>query len=77
MVLREMLLVTGLALVIGWGIARSVAPVLASGLIGVNGLDAMAVTVTVLLLAGTAAIATWVPARRAARVDPVAALRDE
>jgi predicted permease len=76
MVLREMLLVTAIALGAGWLIARAAAPGLAGGLIGVSGMDGSSVAVAVVLLAGTAAVAAWIPARRAVNVDPVTALRE-
>ena len=46
-----------------------------SVLYGVTGNDALTVGLTILVLAGTALIACWIPARRAARIDPIAALR--
>ncbi len=39
--------------------------------------DPIAVAISLILLAAVAAAATWVPASRAARVDPMIALRDE
>lgn len=77
MVLREMLLVAGIALAAGWLLARVAAPSLVEGLIGVEGLDTLTVAFTLAVLGGTAALAAWVPARRAARVDPVEALRSD
>jgi ABC-type lipoprotein release transport system permease subunit len=51
--------------------------VLASLLYGVSATEPLRFGGTALLLGVVALIATWIPARRAARVDPVAALRSE
>jgi predicted permease len=44
-------------------------------LYGVTGNDALTLGLTVLVLAVSALIACWIPARRAARIDPIVALR--
>ena len=46
-------------------------------LFGVSGLDLLALLVAPIVLAGVAALATYLPARRASLVDPVQALRTE
>ena len=50
---------------------------LASQLYGVGTIDPLSFTVTPLVLGGVALLASWIPARRAARVDPLVALRHE
>jgi predicted permease len=61
----------GIAL--GWILARSIE----SRLFGVEPADVTSLVVAVVTLAGVGLIASWWPARRAARVDPVIALRAE
>ena len=50
---------------------------LASFLFGVRAWDPMAFILTPLLLCTVALMAVWIPAQRATRVDPMAALRLE
>jgi putative ABC transport system permease protein len=46
-------------------------------LVGVTAYDPPTLAAAIGLLTVTAAIASWIPARRAARVDPLIALRYE
>ena len=63
--------------VLGLGAAVLTTPLIASELYGVRPVDpATFIAVTVVMLAVSIA-ACWIPARRASRVDPMVALRDE
>lgn len=77
MVLREVLSIAGVGLAIGlaaaWGATRFVE----SFLFGLKHNDPAVLAVSVVVLAGAALAAGYAPARRAARVDPMAALRHE
>jgi len=80
--LRRMVIGQGMALaligvVIGIGGALWLTRFLASFLFGVKAMDPVVFVATPLLLTLVALIATWIPARRATRVDPMAALRLE
>jgi putative ABC transport system permease protein len=67
--------------VVGLGLglvgAVSAGRVLASVLYGVGPLDVVALTTALIVLAVIALLACWLPARRATRVDPMIALREE
>jgi predicted permease len=75
MVLREALWMTALGIVIGLGAALAVGRVIASLLYGLKAWDPATLAGATLLLALVALGATWIPARRAASVDPSRALR--
>jgi hypothetical protein len=62
-------------LVVGLGLAAAAAPLLGRFLYGLSPFDARTYLQVAALLAASAALATWLPARRAARVDPVTTLR--
>jgi putative ABC transport system permease protein len=73
---------TGLRLVMagvaaGIGVSLVLVRLLETQLAGVTAYDPATLAVTTALLTMTAAIACWIPARRAARVDPLVALRHE
>ena len=70
----------GLAIVgvaIGTAAAAALAPALESLLFGVKPLDAPTFASVAVLLLAVAALATYIPARRATQVDPMTALRNE
>jgi predicted permease len=71
--MRRVVIGLALGLVGALGLAR----VLASQLYGVGAIDPLTFTATPLILGAVALLASWIPARRAARVDPLVALRSE
>ncbi len=77
LVVRESAAVVGLGALIGIAGALAAGKAAASLLFGVGPLDPIALGAAVLVLALVCAVATLVPARRAARVDPAVALRAE
>jgi ABC-type antimicrobial peptide transport system permease subunit len=77
MVLRHALKLTGAGLAIGVVCARALTGVLAGLLFGVRATDAPTFVAVSLALLCAAGFAGYIPARRAARVDPMVALRDE
>jgi predicted permease len=64
-----------IGLTVGLVLALLVSRVIASMLFGTSPRDPLSVSIVAGLLTTVTAIATWLPARRASRVDPVEALR--
>jgi len=75
MVLRQGLLVVGVGVVLGIAGALALTRFLETILFGVSALDPATFVVVPVLLVSVAALASFLPARRAARVDPATALR--
>ncbi|HET9409723.1 MAG TPA: ABC transporter permease [Candidatus Sulfotelmatobacter sp.] len=77
LVLREGMLVVTVGLAIGIPASLASGRLLQSFLFGLKSSDPLSLTTVVLLLAVVAALAGFIPARRAAKVDPMVALRYE
>ena len=77
LVLRQSLTVVAIGLGIGLLAACAATRLLGSLLYGVGANDISTYAIVVVLLGGTALLASYIPARRAMKVDPIVALRTE
>jgi putative ABC transport system permease protein len=77
LVMRRGLLLTGTGLAIGIAMAAALGQLVASLLYGVTARDPATLMAVSLFLSAVAMLATYIPARRATRVDPIVALRVE
>jgi putative ABC transport system permease protein len=77
MVVKTGLRLVAVGMAIGIAISFVLGRAIGAQLTGVTAYDPLTLAGTMFLLMMTASIACWIPARRAARVDPMVALRYE
>jgi ABC-type antimicrobial peptide transport system permease subunit len=77
LVLRQGLVLTLIAVALGWPAAWMLAKMASSFLYGIQPHDALTFALVPPLLAVIALVACYIPARRAASIDPMKALRTE
>jgi predicted permease len=75
MFVRSALVLTGVGIAIGTGAAAALMQLITKLLFGISPLDPLTFVAVPLVLATAAALASYLPARRAAGVDPAGALR--
>ena len=76
-VLREAVILAGLGIMIGLPLALVLSRLAKSAFFGIKPHDPMTIVSSIVFLLCTAALAALIPARRAAKVDPMEALRYE
>jgi predicted permease len=77
LVLRQGFVLTVIAMALGWPAAWLLSKLAASFLYGIHPHDALTFAAVPPLLAVIALVACWIPARRAASIEPMVALRTE
>jgi ABC-type antimicrobial peptide transport system permease subunit len=77
MVLRKALVLTGVGLLIGTGAAVGLGGLLDALLYDVSSTDLRTYAQVAILLSTAALAASWIPALRASRVDPISVIRSE
>jgi ABC-type antimicrobial peptide transport system permease subunit len=76
-VLREALTITTIGVAIGLPVALALGRLIRSFFYGIEPHDPLTVIGTILIMLTVTALAAWIPARRAAKIDPMEALRYE
>jgi ABC-type antimicrobial peptide transport system permease subunit len=76
-VLQRVVILVGLGLVIGGAVSFWTSRLVAALLFGLEPRDPATFAATAVVLAAVALLAGWLPARRAARIDPATVLRNE
>jgi putative ABC transport system permease protein len=77
LVMRQGLTLVGSGIAVGLFAGLSITHLFSSLLYGVSSSDPLTFMVAPVILLGAAALACWIPARRASRIDPVVALRHD
>jgi ABC-type antimicrobial peptide transport system permease subunit len=77
MILRQVLVLVAVGLAVGVPSAMGASRLVESFLFGVKATDPLTLTFAAAVLVVAALLAGYVPARRASRTDPLAALRQE
>jgi ABC-type antimicrobial peptide transport system permease subunit len=77
MVLRDSLWIAGAGALIGLPCAYAAGRVLRTELFGLEPFDPRTTVSSVAVLLAVAVLSAWIPARRAARIEPMSALREE
>ncbi|HSE96886.1 MAG TPA: FtsX-like permease family protein, partial [Blastocatellia bacterium] len=77
LVIRQALVLVSIGIALGLTGAFALTRIISSLLFGVSATDGFTFVIISLLLGGIALLASYIPARRAARVDPMIALRYE
>jgi ABC-type antimicrobial peptide transport system permease subunit len=77
LVLRQGIVLAGVGIVVGLAGAFGVTRFLAGMLYGVTPTDAVTFAIAPVVLMLVAVMACWIPAHRAARIDPMVALRQD
>jgi len=76
-VLRQGITLTAVGVAIGLAGAVAASQAIAAMLFGISRLDPLTYLGVIVMLLGVSVIACWIPASRAARVDPATTLRTE
>jgi len=77
LIVGQGLRLAGIGVVIGIGVAIALARLIESQLFEVPAIDPVTIATMTFTLMGAAILASWLPARRAVRTDPIVALRYE
>jgi ABC-type antimicrobial peptide transport system permease subunit len=77
MILREGFAMVAAGLALGLLLAFGIGKIVSNILFDVSSTDPFAFTIAPIVLMTAALVATWIPARRATKISPMAALRTE
>jgi putative ABC transport system permease protein len=75
LVVKEAMTLVVIGMAIGWGLSAALSRLIVSFLVGVSAMDAVTFAAIPVVLALVALLASYLPARRAMKVDPMVALR--
>ena len=77
LVVRQGMILTGLGVLLGIGAALGLTRLMSSLLFGVGAMDPPTYALVAVALSGVALLASYLPARRASKLDPAVTLRQE